>query len=154
MYRELLFLHGIVRWLVLILLIWSVFAAWRGYQGRRPFTKTVNALRHWTATAAHIQLVIGIVLYVKSPFVKMYFMGPANGGKTSDGFFFGILHIALMLSAIAVLTVGSALAKRKTADRDRYSTMLLWFTMALLLIFLAIPWPFSPLSQRPLLRNY
>ena len=154
MYRELLFLHGIVRWLVLILLIWSVLAAWRGLRGRRPFTKTVNALRHWTATVAHIQLVIGIVLYVKSPFVQLYFKGPAHGGKTSDGFFFGILHIALMLSAIAVLTIGSAMAKRKTADCDRYSTMLLWFSIALFLIFLAIPWPFSPLSQRQLLRTY
>jgi hypothetical protein len=154
MYRELIFLHGIVRWLVLILLILSIYAAGRGLLKKNPFTKTVNALRHWTATAAHIQLVIGIVLYVKSPFVKIYFVAPAGGGHTRDGFFFGILHIALMLSAIAVLTVGSAMAKRKTADRNQYSTMLLWFSIAFLLIFLAIPWPFSPLSQRPLFRTY
>jgi hypothetical protein len=153
MYRELIFLHGIMRWLVLILLICSISAAWRGLRGRRPFTKTVNALRHWTATAAHIQLMIGIVLYVKSPFVKMYFAAP-KGEKPVDGFFFGILHIAMMLCAIVVLTVGSAMAKRATTDEDKYRYMLRWFSMALLLIFLAIPWPFSPLSQRPLLRTY
>lgn len=154
MYRELLFLHGIVRWLVLLLLLMAVYAAWQGWQGNRPFTKAVNALRHWTATAAHIQLMIGIVLYVKSPFVKTYFVAPAKPMKTSDGFFFGILHIAMMLSAIVVLTIGSAMAKRKTNDGDKYKTMLLWFSIALLLIFLAIPWPFSPLSKRPLLRTY
>jgi cytochrome b561 len=154
MYGELLFLHGIVRWLVLILLVSSVYAAWRGLQRRRSFTNAMNALRHWTATTAHVQLMIGIVLYVKSPFVKMYFAMPAKGEKNSDGFFFGILHIAMMLSAIAVLTIGSAMAKRKTTDRDKYSTMLLWFSIALFLIFLAIPWPFSPLSKRPLFRTY
>jgi uncharacterized membrane protein len=154
MYRELLFLHGIVRWLVLILLICSVYVAWYGLRARRSYTKKVNALRHWTATVAHIQLMIGIVLYVKSPFVKMYFATPVKRGETSDGFFFGILHITMMLSAIAVLTVGSAMTKRKTMDRDKYNTMLLWFSIALFLIFLAVPWPFSPLSKRPLLRTY
>jgi hypothetical protein len=154
MYKELLFLHGIVRWLVLILLLLSVFAAWRGLLRGRPFTKAVNALRHWTATAAHVQLMIGIILYVKSPFVKMYFAAPAKEGKMGEGFFFGILHIALMLTAIVVLTVGSAMAKRKKTDREQFSTVLKWYGMALLLILLAIPWPFSPLSARPLFRTY
>jgi cytochrome b561 len=153
MYRELIFLHGIVRWLVLILLLVSILAAWQGLQRKRPFTKAVNALRHWTATAGHIQLMIGIMVYVKSPVVKMYFAS-AKSEKSSEGIFFSILHIAIMLCAIAVLTVGSAMAKRKTDDRDKYGTMLLWFLMALLLIFLAIPWPFSPLSKRSLLRTY
>jgi hypothetical protein len=30
--------------------------------------------------------------------------------------------------------------------------MALWFTAALLLILVAIPWPFSPFAQRPYLR--
>lgn len=154
MYAELLFLHGIVRWLVLLLLLWAIYAAWQGWRSKRPFTKSINALRHWTATAAHIQLVIGIILYVKSPFVKLYFATPGKAVKTGDPFFFGIIHIAMMLSAIVVLTIGSAMAKRKTDNCDQYRTMLLWFSIALLLIFLAIPWPFSPLSKRPLLRPY
>lgn len=141
MYRELVFGHSVVRWLVLVLLLLSIVVAWRGLIARRPFTKAVDKLRHWTATIAHIQLMIGIVLYVKSPFVK-------------TTVFFGIVHIATMLCAIAILTIGSAMAKRKVTDRDKYRTILLWYSIALLLILAAIPWPFSPWAARPWFRNY
>ena len=137
LYKVLLISHGIVRWLVLILLIASIIVSIR----RRPFTKAVNALRHWTATTAHIQLMIGIVLYVRSPFVKV-------------DFFFRVVHISMMLAAIVLLTIGSAMAKRKPTDQEKYRTMLIWFGAALLLILLAIPWPFSPLAPRPLFRTF
>jgi cbb3-type cytochrome oxidase subunit 3 len=30
--------------------------------------------------------------------------------------------------------------------------MLVWFTIALIIIFIAIPWPFSPFANRPYFR--
>jgi hypothetical protein len=57
-----------------------------------------------------------------------------------------------MFSAIIVITIGSAMAKRKATDRERFKTMLTWYAIALLIIFLAIPWPFSPFANRPYFR--
>ena len=68
--------------------------------------------------------------------------------------FFGLIHILFMLTAIVIITIGSALAKRKPTDSEKFKTMLLWFSLALMLIFVAIPWPFSPLANRPYFRSY
>lgn len=154
MYSTLLLTHSLFRWLVLISLLYAIYRAYQGKTKRLVFSKTDNSIRHWTATIAHIQFIVGINLYLKSPIVKYFFANVSEGIKHLDTFFFGALHIVLMLIAIIVLTVGSALAKRKSTDAEKFKTMLLWFSFALLIIFIAIPWPFSPLANRPLLRTF
>ena len=154
MYSILLITHSIFRWLVLISLLYAIYRAYQGKTKGHVFSKTDNSVRHWTATIAHIQLIIGINLYLKSPIVKYFFTNVSEGIKHLDTFFFGILHIILMLVAVIVLTVGSAMAKRKYTDADKFNTMLFWFSLALFIIFMAIPWPFSPLANRPLFRTF
>jgi len=152
MYQSLLFCHSALRWFVLVSLLYSIFRAYKGYNLKRPFTKTDNSVRHWTATIAHIQLTLGILIYVQSPIVKYFWKNFTEGIKNTDAAFFGIFHILLMLSAIVLITIGSALAKRKQNDSDKFKTILFWFSIALLIIFIAIPWPFSPLANRPYFR--
>jgi len=152
MYQTLLICHSFLRWLVLISLLYSIFRAYKGYSSQLLFTKTDDSVRHWTATIAHIQLIFGILIYVQSPIVKYFWKNFSEGIQNSETVFFGILHIFLMLTGIVLITIGSALAKRKKADSDKFKTMLLWFSVALLIIFIAIPWPFSPFSNRPYFR--
>ncbi|MFC3197647.1 hypothetical protein ACFOET_08490 [Parapedobacter deserti] len=154
MYPTLLVLHSLFRWLVLACLLYSIYRAAVGLIRNRPFAKTDNAFRHWTATVAHIQLMIGILLYTQSPFVKSFWRHPQTAFQDLNLTFYGLFHLLLMLVAIVLLTIGSAMAKRKTADRQKFQTMLIWFSIALVLIFVAIPWPFSPLSGRPYLRTF
>jgi hypothetical protein len=137
---------------VLISLLYSIFSAYKGYSSKLLFTKRDNSARHWTATIAHIQLIFGILIYVQSPIVKYFWKNFSEGIQNTEFLFFGFLHIFMMLTAIVFITIGSALAKRKKADSDKFKTMLLWFSMALFIIFIAIPWPFSPLSNRPYFR--
>lgn len=152
MYQTLTFLHSIFRWLVLLSLLYAVFRAYKGYFSQKAFSKTDNSVRHWTATIAHIQLVLGITLYSQSPIVK-YFWKNFNEAKESfDLLFFGLIHIFLMLLSIILITIGSAVSKRKTSDKEKFKTMLIYFLLALLIIFIAIPWPFSPLANRPYFR--
>lgn len=151
MYYTLLLIHSMLRWLVLLSLLMAVYTALRGYVRRTPFTATDNMIRHWTATIAHIQLVAGMMVYTQSPVVKHFF---ATDDATTETLFFGAIHIGLMLCAVIVITVGSAIAKRTVRDRDKFRHVLLWYSLALLAILAAIPWPFSPLAQRPLLRPF
>jgi Na+-driven multidrug efflux pump len=152
MYQVLLSFHSLFRWLVLTSLLYALLRALHGYYSARVFTPADNAVRHWTATIAHIQLMLGIVLYTQSPVVRYFLSGKSGAAGLDEPFFYGVIHIALMILSIMLLTVGSALAKRKENDRDKFVTMLLWFGLALFLILLAIPWPFSPLAKRPFLR--
>jgi uncharacterized membrane protein len=152
MYQSLTFLHSLFRWVVLLSLIYAIWISFKGYYHHKEFSKTDNAVRHWTATIAHIQLVLGIILYSKSPIVKYFWKNFSEAKASLDLLFFGMIHNLLMITAIILITVGSALAKRKETDSEKFKTMLVWFTVALAVIFVAIPWPFSPLANRPYFR--
>lgn len=153
MYSSLLSLHSAFRWLVLIFLVYAIYRAYSGFTRNRPFSRTDNAFRHWTATVAHIQLMLGIVLYTQSPVISYFWANKNAALQHLEPTFYSLVHSGLMLTAIIVLTVGSAITKRKTGDREKFRTMLLWFSLALIVIFIAIPWPFSPLSVRPYFRS-
>lgn len=152
MYVSLTFVHSILRWLVLLSLVYAIIIACRGYFSKAVFSKAADRVRHWTATIAHIQLMAGMILYMKSPLVKYFWPHFREAKANFNPLFFGLIHILLMLIAIVLVTIGSSLAKRKAADADKFKTMMIWFSIALLIIFIAIPWPFSPLASRPYFR--
>ena len=154
MYQTLIFLHSLVRWLVLVSLLSAIIRAYRGYTSGQVFTKMDDSIRHWTATIAHIQLIIGFTLYFTSPISKTFFAHFNEAVAHTNLAFFGIAHILFMLISIVILTIGSALAKRQSTDKEKFRTMLVWFSVGLGLIFLAIPWPFSPFANRPYIRPF
>lgn len=141
-----------MRWLVLASLLYAIYRAYKGYTLNSQFSKSDNAVRHWTATIAHIQLVIGITLYTQSPIIKYFWHNFKEAIQNMDVAFYGLIHIILMLTAIILITIGSSLTKRKTTDKEKFKTVLIWFLISLIIIFIAIPWPFSPLSNRPYFR--
>jgi hypothetical protein len=152
MYPFLLSLHSTFRWLVLFALLFSMVTAYNGLKLKLAFTSRADKIRHWTATIAHLQLLIGITIYFQSPVVK--YPMPDNPHKLiNEQTFFKYIHIGLMLLSVVFITIGSAKAKRMLTDAARYRTMLIWFTIALVIIFVAIPWPFSPLASRTYVRS-
>jgi len=152
MYQTLTVYHSLLRWLVLLSLILSLITACSGLWKRRSFSKTDNAIRHWTATIAHIQLIAGILLYAQSPVTRFFREHNAEARQQFDITFFSVIHAILMLVAIVLITIGSALSKRRHTDQHKFRSMALWYALALLIIFIAIPWPFSPFATRPYIR--
>ncbi|SHH34952.1 hypothetical protein SAMN04488109_3811 [Chryseolinea serpens] len=153
MYAFVLWFHSLFRWAVLTGLLYALYRAYRGYRLQLDFTNHDESVRHWTATLAHIQLTAGFYLYLISPFVKAYFSANPSADST-EGTFFGWIHITCMLVAVVMITVGSAWTKRKVSSRDKFRTMLGWFGVGLLVILLAVPWPFLPWAHRPYIRPF
>ncbi|WP_149244097.1 hypothetical protein [Dyadobacter sp. 32] len=154
MYQALLIFHSATRWLVLLSLAYSVFRAYKGYSGGHTFTKQDDTVRHVTATVAHIQLMIGFTLYFQSPIIKYFWQHFREAVRIGDSAFFGLIHMFFMFIAIMLISIGSALAKRQTAHHLKFRIMLLWFSVALIVILALIPWPFSPLAGRPFVRFF
>jgi UDP-N-acetylmuramyl pentapeptide phosphotransferase/UDP-N-acetylglucosamine-1-phosphate transferase len=152
MYQTLTFLHSLTRWFVLLSLLYAIYRAYIGYSLNKEYSKTDNRIRHWTATTAHIQLIIGILFYIKSPVISYFWNNVKEGVDQPDIIFFGLYHIIAMLTAIVLITIGSAKAKRKIKAKEKFRIQLVWFLIALVVIFIAIPWPFSPFTTRPYLR--
>ena len=153
MYTTLLFIHSFLRWLVVASLLYAIFRAYRGLTTRATFSKRDDSTRHWTATLVHIQFMIGYTLYFISPIINAFFANKHDGLHNMALSFFSIIHLLMMTGAVVVITIGSARAKRRAHSSDKYKTMFTWFGTGLLIIFMAIPWPFSPLAKRPWLRT-
>lgn len=153
MYPYLLILHSLWRWLVLASLCYSIFLALKRKYNGQPFDALANRWRHWTATIAHVQLLLGMAVYIQSPIVK-YKLANNPAVLFNEQYFFRYFHLAMMVLAIVFITIGSAKAKREKGDSEKYTTMLIWFCLALAVIFIAIPWPFSPLANRPYFRTF
>ncbi|ETZ24812.1 hypothetical protein [Pedobacter sp. V48] len=154
MYSTVLALHSLVRWLVLASLLFAIFRAFSGWSSKRSFSRVDNAVRHWTATIAHIQLIFGLVLYFISPIVNYFLHNFNDAVHRREIRFFGMEHSLMMVIAIVVITIGSARAKRKLTDREKFQTMALWFSTGLLIILSSVPWAFSPLISRPYFRPF
>jgi magnesium-transporting ATPase (P-type) len=154
MYYFVLALHSLVRWFVLAGLLFALYRGYSGWLGRKHFGPTDNFARIFAATIAHTQLVIGLVLYVVSPIVHYFLHNFKIAVHERNIRFFGMEHITMMLIAIVLITIGSIRAKRKELDQEKFKTMAIWFTIALLIILLSIPWAFSPLTSRPSFRPF
>lgn len=154
MYTTVLALHSLVRWFVLARLLVSIFIGYRGWSVKKPFTRISNLIRHWTATIAHIQLILGFWLYCISPIINYFLHNYREAIHDRNIRFFGMEHSLMMLTAIVIITIGSAKAKRKQTDDGKFKTMAVWFTIALLVILSSVPWAFSPLVSRPWFRAF
>ncbi|MGF6845880.1 uncharacterized membrane protein YozB (DUF420 family) [Chitinophaga sp. W3I9] len=154
MYFFLLFIHSLFRWAVVLSLLYAVYRGIRGWSRKEVFTRQDDLVRHGTATIAHIQLAIGYILYFNSPVVAYFRSHYHEAIRQFDFLFFGLIHIVLMTIAIVFITIGSSVAKRQNTDAGRFRTMTIWFSLALIIIFIAIPWPFSPLANRPYIRPF
>jgi hypothetical protein len=154
MYQTLLGIHSLFRWLVVISLLYTIYRASKGWHFGKPFLKLDNFVRHTTATIAHIQLILGIWLYFISPVVDYFLHNFSDAVHLREIRFFGMEHSLMMFVAIVIITIGSAKAKRKPTDKEKFKTMVIWFSIALFIIVLNVPWKFSPLISRPYFRTF
>jgi cytochrome b561 len=154
MYIILLTIHSLVRWLVLISLLFAIYRAYKGWFTGKPFLKSDETVRLITATIAHIQFGVGIYLYFVSPIVGYFLHQYKDAVKVGEIRFFGMEHSLMMLIAITIISIGSVKVKNKSKDNEKFRTMAIWFTIGLLVILVSIPWPFSPLVSRPYFRTF
>ena len=151
MYQLVLSLHSIVRWLVLAALIVAIYRGFKGWLGKGTFTGTDKTIRQVAASMVHLQFLIGIILYFVSPLTGYLISHFSIAVKNPVISFFGMSHTATMFLAVVDVSIGIILSKRAVTDSKKFSMMALFYTSALIIILIMIPWPFSPFAQRPLL---
>ena len=129
-------LHSGLRWVVLILLIWAIANAFSA----KHFKKKHKMVNLFAMVTLHIQLVIGLIQYFTSAKVQF------SEGWMKEPLlrFYGMEHLAGMLLAIILITIGYSKAKRKENDADKFKVIRLFYSIGLIIILLSIPWPFRP----------
>ena len=137
----LLHLHNLLRWVILITLVWSI-AKLLTKQDALKVSKIL-------LISAHTTLVLGLYQYFFGP-VGFQLIHQAAGGmkevmKDAAGRFWAVEHAISMIIAIALITIGHL--KYKKSGKPGATTVL--YLVALLLILSAIPWPFRAEVGRP-----
>jgi hypothetical protein len=134
-------IHNIVRWVVLLAGLWAVARAWWGLLVRREWRKWDRLAGMLFSSALDLQLLLGVILYMLSPLIRVAFedIGAAMGA--AGLVFFTLDHVIFTLLAVVVAHLGSISTKKAPTTRTRFARAALLFTLALVLLLLGIPWP-------------
>lgn len=140
MYPIFLAVHNILRWVALILGILAAVMAWRGWLRQLPWNDANRRFGVFFASALDSQLLVGLLLYfVFSPLTRAA-LGNFGAAMSEPAMrFFAVEHALFMLLAVVFGHLGGALA-RKQEGAARHRTAALWYTLAVLLIIVGIPW--------------
>ena len=149
MYQIFLALHNLVRWIVLILAIVALVRAYLGWFGNRDWTEQDRRVGVFFSSALDTQLVLGLILYIfLSPLTTQIFRNFSAAMSDPSVRFFGLEHLFYMVGAVALVHVGTVFSRRAEQPSTKHRNAAIFFSLAVLLIILAIPW------SRPLIRGF
>ena len=126
----LLHLHNLLRWIILIGLLLSLY---------QSFVKNekIKSTSLWLMITAHVMLLIGLYQSILGRYGWMNV--PEGTSVMKDGFyrFYLVEHPVLMITSVVLIT----LARRKAKELN-YRSVKTLLIIALVLILAAVPWPF------------
>ncbi len=135
----LLHLHNALRWVILISLLMSIYKLY----SKKDALKTSKIL----LISSHSTLLLGLYQYffgaVGVKMIQAAGMGVTMKDATTR--FWAVEHISSMLIAIVLITIGH-ISYKKTQNASKTTV---FYVIALLLIVLAMPWPFREGIGRP-----
>lgn len=151
-YSIVLFLHSWIRWFVVALGLVAVISAFRARSSAREYTRADDRRGLWFVIALDVQVALGLTLYLfLSPITRAGFHDPGPAMRSSVLRFFLIEHVVSMTLALVAAHVGRVRTRRASNSRDKHQRSASGALIALLCVFVGIPWPFLPYA-RPLAR--
>jgi hypothetical protein len=127
--------HSGLRWVALILLILAIINAFTS----KTYEKKHKMINLFAMVILHTQLLIGLVQYFgtssKVQFIEGWMKNPLLR-------FYGMEHLAGMLIAIIIVTIGHSKSKKGSTPEEKYKPIKIWYVVGLILIVASIPWPF------------
>lgn len=148
----LLHLHNLLRWIILVLLLVSIYKSYAGWKGKKPFSAGDKKVWLFTMIASHITLLLGLYQWTFGR-LGLFTSGNASFAdvmKNPATRFFQVEHPVSMILAIVLITLGHGMAKKNVGDSIKYKKAFTYFLLALVLMLVAVPWPFRGLVARSL----
>ena len=109
---------------------------------KKSFTAGSSKIALIGLICAHLQFLLGIVLYFLSPLGASNFSGDAMKEKVSRLYI--IEHPLMMLIAVVLVTIGYSRAKKLSSNTKKYNSIILFYSIALILMLSVIPWNVWP----------
>jgi hypothetical protein len=129
--------HSGLRYIVLALLVIAIINALVNLK-KENYLKKDKMINLFTMIFIHIQLLLGLVLYFVGP--RVNFSSWIEGIENTR--FFAVEHALMMILAVIFITLGRRKAEKQTLASRKHKMILRYYGLGLILIFIAIPWPF------------
>lgn len=140
MYNTLLHLHSGTRWIILILLLYTILNSYSNWKTDKNFGAKDKMAALFTLIFTHLQLLGGLIIYFWDARNKVQF---GDGMMSNSSIrFYTIEHFMMMIAAVAVITIGYSRSKKSDSDSAKHRKLFVWYLIALIIIMAAIPWPF------------
>jgi cytochrome bd-type quinol oxidase subunit 2 len=127
-------LHSGFRYVVFVLLLLAIVQSLLGWLAKKPYTEINRKINLFTLISAHTQLLIGLVLFFLSPYVKFN----SDTMKHETTRYFTVEHWVMMVIAIALITIGHIRAKKIETSEGKHKTIAMFYLIAFLVIIGAI----------------
>lgn len=128
-------IHSYWAYIVVALLIFTVVNAIIGFTKKKDFTDKEVRIGLFTLIVAHIQLLIGLGVYIAGNWYNFL-----SDMKNSDTRLLALEHPLIMILAIVMITIGWSKHKKQPNNAAKFKTFALFYGLALLLILSRIPW--------------
>jgi hypothetical protein len=153
MYNASLAIHSWLRWAVLLVGLLAVVRAFAGRSSGRPWNRADDLVAAIFIGLLDLQMLIGLAMYFGLSPVTSVGMGDMGSAMANTGLrFWTIEHPFGMIVAIALAHIGRARIRKTSDAARRHRTALIFFTLALIIIVLTVPWPGRAIIGRPLFR--
>ncbi|MEH6406030.1 MAG: hypothetical protein V7767_02025 [Leeuwenhoekiella sp.] len=142
MYNTIQFVHSYWAYLALIVLTITAVNSLIGYFGKKEYGAKDMRLALFTLIVAHIQFLIGLVLYFVSPLGAKAIarVGMSEAMKDPNLGLFVVEHPLVMIITIVLITVGYSKHKKKLTSTPKFKLLAIFYTLALIAMLSRIPW--------------
>ncbi len=134
MHSLLLVTHSILRYFILISLVWIIVRSLTGWLNKTGYVKLDDQLGLGLFMLTHTQLLLGIILFFVSPIV--IFSGASM--KEPLARYWLVEHNTGMLIAVALITMARTTSKKMTDSISKHKRMFIFNGIALVVILLMI----------------
>ena len=142
-YKALLHSHSILRWLLVLIALAAIIINARGVLTKATWSPTNRKLNAALLGTTHLQVLIGLLLYVGvSPLMSSIFNDFGAAMKNPVLRFWAVEHIAMMILAAVVIHITHVMVKKSELDAQKFKRGLIGFSLGVLIMMAAIPWPF------------
>ena len=136
-----IYAHSILRWAVLLFGLYAITKSARGVLYKQDYTPNHNMAATLFIASVHLQVVLGLFLYVARGWASnLAKMGEVMGNTTQR--FWTVEHFVGMLLAAVLIQIGRTKSKKATEAPRKHKLALIFFSIGMLLILAQIPWPF------------
>ncbi len=129
-------IHSTLAYAVLAVVAIAVINAFLGLSSKRNFTKNDRSLSLVALILSHIQLVVGLILWVTSPLGKDAMSQMSNSAMRLTA----VEHPLINIIAIVLITIGWSKHKKEESSNGKFKKIGIFYVLGLLLILSRIPW--------------